>query len=135
AATRSGRHGIQLLQGNWFSAERTDTSMRTRSLCLPRGPTATRDATYCKDLDWPSWTWRSRKNSHCRSTSAHNSASISLTCLITRTDRKSTRLNSSHVAISYAVFCLKKKRKSFRGVGGLQVGGVGAGGESDELRY
>src|SRR5439155_14997498 len=26
-------------------------------------------------------------------------------------DRKSTRLNSSHVAISYAVFCLKKKKK------------------------
>src|SRR5207253_10235235 len=29
--------------------------------------------------------------------------------LINRGDRKSTRLNSSHVAISYAVFCLKKK--------------------------
>src|SRR5439155_3563298 len=28
-----------------------------------------------------------------------------------RQDRKSTRLNSSHVAISYAVFCLKKKKK------------------------
>src|SRR5439155_2195393 len=28
-----------------------------------------------------------------------------------RPDRKSTRLNSSHVAISYAVFCLKKKNK------------------------
>src|SRR5690625_5868195 len=27
-------------------------------------------------------------------------------------DRKSTRLNSSHVAISYAVFCLKKKNKN-----------------------
>src|SRR5690625_6849560 len=27
-------------------------------------------------------------------------------------DRKSTRLNSSHVAISYAVFCLKKKKQS-----------------------
>src|SRR5260221_10001767 len=27
-----------------------------------------------------------------------------------RTDRKSTRLNSSHTVISYAVFCLKKKR-------------------------
>src|SRR5699024_11469127 len=26
-------------------------------------------------------------------------------------DRKSTRLNSSHVSISYAVFCLKKKKK------------------------
>src|SRR5690349_24043111 len=28
-----------------------------------------------------------------------------------RRDRKSTRLNSSHVEISYAVFCLKKKKK------------------------
>src|SRR5436309_5438836 len=28
-----------------------------------------------------------------------------------RTDRKSTRLNSSHVKISYAVFCLKKKKR------------------------
>src|SRR5699024_12513149 len=28
-----------------------------------------------------------------------------------QTDRKSTRLNSSHVSISYAVFCLKKKNK------------------------
>src|SRR5690349_23063614 len=29
---------------------------------------------------------------------------------VLRTDRKSTRLNSSHVEISYAVFCLKKKK-------------------------
>src|SRR5256885_3419870 len=29
-------------------------------------------------------------------------------------DRKSTRLNSSHLVISYAVFCLKKKIKYFR---------------------
>src|SRR5256885_9130627 len=29
----------------------------------------------------------------------------------TQTDRKSTRLNSSHLVISYAVFCLKKKTK------------------------
>src|SRR5437660_8105322 len=28
-------------------------------------------------------------------------------------DRKSTRLNSSHVAISYAVFCLKKKKNTY----------------------
>src|SRR5215813_14901039 len=33
-------------------------------------------------------------------------------CCARRTrDRKSTRLNSSHVRISYAVFCLKKKKK------------------------
>src|SRR2546426_4562655 len=29
-------------------------------------------------------------------------------------DRKSTRLNSSHLVISYAVFCLKKKKKAKR---------------------
>src|SRR5437899_6580261 len=28
-------------------------------------------------------------------------------------DRKSTRLNSSHLGISYAVFCLKKKKKTY----------------------
>src|SRR3712207_7551881 len=31
---------------------------------------------------------------------------------IVRVDRKSTRLNSSHANISYAVFCLKKKNKT-----------------------
>src|SRR3989440_5806372 len=31
-----------------------------------------------------------------------------------RRDRKSTRLNSSHDQISYAVFCLKKKKKDYR---------------------
>src|SRR5690625_5855078 len=35
-------------------------------------------------------------------------------------DRKSTRLNSSHVAISYAVFCLKKKKNRIDG--SLDVG-------------
>src|SRR5699024_12776966 len=30
-----------------------------------------------------------------------------------RRDRKSTRLNSSHVSISYAVFCLKKKKSRY----------------------
>src|SRR5207249_8864821 len=37
-------------------------------------------------------------------------ATESSTGLVTG-DRKSTRLNSSHVSISYAVFCLKKKKK------------------------
>src|SRR5215510_16161127 len=40
--------------------------------------------------------------------SGHTSGSR---CSSRRGDRKSTRLNSSHVAISYAVFCLKKKKK------------------------
>src|SRR5690625_6586287 len=38
-------------------------------------------------------------HSHCRKCSCR--------------DRKSTRLNSSHVAISYAVFCLKKKNNTY----------------------
>src|SRR6267142_4892435 len=32
---------------------------------------------------------------------------------LTTSDRKSTRLNSSHMSISYAVFCLKKKKQIF----------------------
>src|SRR5438445_10173472 len=35
-------------------------------------------------------------------------------------DRKSTRLNSSHANISYAVFCLKKKKKETRVIVSLQ---------------
>src|SRR5690242_21287179 len=31
-------------------------------------------------------------------------------------DRKSTRLNSSHMSISYAVFCLKKKKKTIKSI-------------------
>src|ERR1022692_3544889 len=33
--------------------------------------------------------------------------------MLFRSDRKSTRLNSSHLVISYAVFCLKKKKTKY----------------------
>src|SRR5438445_2189697 len=36
-------------------------------------------------------------------------------------DRKSTRLNSSHANISYAVFCLKKKKKEKKGASGSTI--------------
>src|SRR3989442_7722491 len=39
---------------------------------------------------------------------------LSVAELLAGVDRKSTRLNSSHVRISYAVFCLKKKKTSKR---------------------
>src|SRR5690625_5390794 len=42
----------------------------------------------------------------------HSGVFVVLTFTIQFADRKSTRLNSSHVAISYAVFCLKKKKKN-----------------------
>src|SRR5438309_8870901 len=41
------------------------------------------------------------------------SASLAIPKSRTLTDRKSTRLNSSHSSISYAVFCLKKKKKNY----------------------
>src|SRR5690625_7122819 len=41
------------------------------------------------------------------------SAKMSLVSNSHLQDRKSTRLNSSHVAISYAVFCLKKKKSNY----------------------
>src|SRR5699024_7773553 len=41
----------------------------------------------------------------------HTVLEMDLLTQLTDKDRKSTRLNSSHVSISYAVFCLKKKIK------------------------
>src|SRR5207253_7999212 len=49
------------------------------------------------------------KSSNCCSTEAQKSTAETGSSV--PLDRKSTRLNSSHVAISYAVFCLKKKNK------------------------
>src|SRR5690349_18302361 len=55
-----------------------------------------------------------RKPSDCRSVKLSMYAGNKLSIFIITSfvlDRKSTRLNSSHVEISYAVFCLKKKKK------------------------
>src|SRR5439155_24861093 len=67
----------------------------------------------------PIWSkWRPIPFSALPSSSSSTSAAFffpigirtTSSCSLNRaTDRKSTRLNSSHVAISYAVFCLKKK--------------------------
>src|SRR2546427_7657271 len=45
-------------------------------------------------------------------------ASADVCVFPSHTDRKSTRLNSSHSQISYAVFCLKKKKKQNHQVSG-----------------
>src|SRR6267142_5925497 len=54
-------------------------------------------------LPIPRRTWCTRRTT-CTTTACTGAA-------WTTTDRKSTRLNSSHMSISYAVFCLKKKKK------------------------
>src|SRR5690349_22677003 len=48
---------------------------------------------------------------HRSTTKRRSNRSPTWRCRRSPTDRKSTRLNSSHVEISYAVFCLKKKKK------------------------
>src|SRR3712207_7025008 len=64
-----------------------------------------------------SWPWLSRRprrrggNRNCRGGSRRTWACPPSGCGGSTTDRKSTRLNSSHANISYAVFCLKKKKK------------------------
>src|SRR3954467_14927156 len=47
-----------------------------------------------------------------RLNSSHTIISYAVFCLKKKSDRKSTRLNSSHTIISYAVFFLKKQRSS-----------------------
>src|SRR5205814_3619924 len=49
-----------------------------------------------------------------RSVSSRSRAGAESATIPAPADRKSTRLNSSHLGISYAVFCLKKKRTSQR---------------------
>src|SRR5690242_21050631 len=49
-------------------------------------------------------------SARCRRTVAHRHANVGV--LQGERDRKSTRLNSSHMSISYAVFCLKKKKNN-----------------------
>src|SRR5256885_6346340 len=53
---------------------------------------------------WP-WRWTTRWSASVPRWTCSRRTSAS-------TDRKSTRLNSSHLVISYAVFCLKKKKKN-----------------------
>src|SRR5256885_10920776 len=55
-----------------------------------------------------SWTRPSPRRLPCCTTSSRMARALPPPCATT--DRKSTRLNSSHLVISYAVFCLKKKK-------------------------
>src|SRR3712207_7731655 len=93
----------------FFFNDTATTEIYTLSLhdALPISPGATACRRSCPtptsgNRRWP-WTVADSANSgsrRCRSFAASSCR-----------DRKSTRLNSSHANISYAVFCLKKKKK------------------------
>src|SRR2546430_3775053 len=72
--------------------------------------------TSCKNSPGNSLGSRNFSNVRCGSTLDETTFAVSSSPLVsatplTRPDRKSTRLNSSHSQISYAVFCLKKKKQ------------------------
>src|SRR2546426_10706764 len=53
---------------------------------------------------------------HARDVFAPAAGQLALGAALAHLDRKSTRLNSSHLVISYAVFCLKKKNKHYKSI-------------------
>src|SRR5688572_32861510 len=57
--------------------------------------------------------FRSALVDHVNASLLTDSARVTAACPTSGADRKSTRLNSSHSQISYAVFCLKKKKKKY----------------------
>src|SRR5688572_31531790 len=67
-----------------------------------------------KPADFQASCIRLRLQHHCRAVAQHFGRRAGLPADVggvVAQDRKSTRLNSSHSQISYAVFCLKKKKK------------------------
>src|SRR3712207_7729109 len=81
---------------------RSDRSVLSEGMVIAVEPiVAERSGRMVEDAD--GWTVRTRDGGF--------TAHYEHTVVITRGDRKSTRLNSSHANISYAVFCLKKKKQ------------------------
>src|SRR5438045_9133660 len=109
---------------SWWSTSATDTSKRARTRsfsplrtwrlpfsestsgrCSSTIPSATRAATA------PPRPLQRARDLFGREHLEHTAALDARHGIDADADRKSTRLNSSHLGISYAVFCLKKKKK------------------------
>src|SRR5947207_9023950 len=74
-------------------------------------------ASYSEGSDGLTWTFKLKPNLKFSDGTPLTSQDVVYSidrALSPQIDRKSTRLNSSHTVISYAVFCLKKKKKSKR---------------------
>src|SRR3712207_7299328 len=60
------------------------------------------------------WLWEEKTICSVATTHRHTERPLYIPLSGPARDRKSTRLNSSHANISYAVFCLKKKKKKYK---------------------
>src|SRR2546430_9619397 len=85
------------------------TLFRSVSLALPIGFTKDAGLQFQTNVEWIN-----AFNLGVRYHVAVDGLSLWLVILTTFLDRKSTRLNSSHSQISYAVFCLKKKKNHIK---------------------
>src|SRR5207249_7441262 len=101
------RHNGELfLAGVWFSTYRTVSGTRVAAIIVD----LSEDLRSREDL---SLDYLLKKSRILMSAAAHEVRNLCGAVLVVYKDLKSTRLNSSHVSISYAVFCLKKKIKSY----------------------
>src|SRR5437764_4161753 len=101
ATTTSTRKGIITLN-TW--------SCVVHHVCTPLGRRATMEAKISSEIPLPMPFWVINSPIHINSTQPERHRQRDLAA----EDRKSTRLNSSHRCISYAVFCLKKKNRNQR---------------------
>src|SRR5438034_3880502 len=84
----------------------------TRAISSYDSPSTSLNTTVSRNCSGNSSIARSTSSSTIRSKNVPwGSSSCSSSNTENGSDRKSTRLNSSHTVISYAVFCLKKKKK------------------------
>src|SRR5207249_11142034 len=94
-------HSFPTRRSSDLSWKRTESSSTRRADDRIRIPIPLR--AIARVCIWREFWWR-----ECTPTKSSSKTAAS-TAAKSRKDRKSTRLNSSHVSISYAVFCLKKK--------------------------
>src|SRR5207253_4321002 len=103
AGLSDGRASSKLRTGGWLGAGPSVFGTDSRGATLG-GSAGTREAD-SRFFSQGSTSGSSEPNEGARGTAGIPESGLGLG----GADRKSTRLNSSHVAISYAVFCLKKK--------------------------
>src|SRR2546429_2602147 len=96
-----------------MSVHKGAAALRSSFACRSRSPVFKRccSASAAASLPCPCpRSWKSRASPTTRFTKWISAKSSALIHFVNLVDRKSTRLNSSHGYISYAVFCLKKKK-------------------------
>src|SRR5438034_6516833 len=95
-AARPGSQGTKAVHGTWCSEGEAGRHLRTKAGYGPETPSPAPVPLRLERI----------------ATQAQQYPDMAFTTLAHHLDRKSTRLNSSHTVISYAVFCLKKKNKT-----------------------